>query len=106
MLSGIILLICSCHPDKELLPFSGIAPSKHTLLALSPDFSISVTGDTINRSYSCLRSGKEFLLTGILRVDGKAYRFLGGDSLRILPLAPLSNDSFGWSAKYSDLFPG
>lgn len=32
--------------------------------------------------------------------------FSGGDSLRILPLAPLSNDSFGWSAKYSYLFPG
>lgn len=106
MISGIILLICSCHPDRELLPFSGIAPSKHTLLALSPDFSISVTGDTINRSYPRLRSGKEFPMTGILRVDGKAYRFLGGDSLRILSLALLSNDSLGWSAKYSYLFPG
>lgn len=47
-----------------------------------------------------------FPLTGILKVDGKSYRFLGGDSLRISSLAPLSNENLGWQGKYSYLFPG
>lgn len=105
MLSGIMAFICacSCHQDGNFSLFSGTVPSEHTLLALAPDFSISVTGDTINKCYPRLRSGKIFPITGILRVDGKAYRFMGGDSMRISPLVPLSDDSLGWQGKYSYL---
>ena len=53
-------------------------------------------GDTLNKSYPKLRTGKVFPITGVLCVDGKAYRFMGSDSLRIFSLAPLSNDSIGW----------
>lgn len=108
MLSGIMVLICacSCHQDGNFSLFSSTVPSEHTLLALAPDFSISVTGDTINKCYPRLRSGKIFPITGILRVDGKSYRFMGGDSMRISSLVPLSDDSLGWQGKYSYLFPG
>ena len=46
-----------------------------------------------------MRTGKVFPITGVLCVDGKAYRFMGSDSLRIFSLAPLSNDSIGWEGK-------
>ncbi|WP_303330925.1 DUF4964 domain-containing protein, partial [Bacteroides acidifaciens] len=94
---GIISLVyaCSC-PDEKISHLSAIAPSRHTLLAVTPSLSLQLTGDTLNKSYPQLRTGEAFPITGILRVDGILYRFMGGDSLRISPLAPLSEDTVGW----------
>ncbi|WP_290086912.1 DUF4964 domain-containing protein, partial [Bacteroides caecimuris] len=81
---GIISLVyaCSC-PDEKISHLSVIAPSRHTLLAVTPSLSLQLTGDTLNKSYPQLRTGEAFPITGILRVDGILYRFMGGDSLRI-----------------------
>ena len=107
LFSGIISLICACsYSGKKVCPPFDISFSGHTLLAIAPGFTIKATEDTLNKTYPCLRSGKMFPLTGILKVDGKSYRFLGGDSLRISSLAPLSNENLGWQGKYSYLFPG
>lgn len=107
LLSVIVSLITACYDSgKVMVPLSGIHPYEHTLLTITPDFAIKTIGDTLNKSYLQLRTGKIFPMTGILRVDGKAYRFIGGDSLRIHSIASLSNDSLGWSGKYSYLFPG
>lgn len=103
---GIIPLICACsYSGKEIQTSFDRPISGHTLLALTPDFTIKVTEDTLNKAYPCLRSGKRLPLIGILKVDDKSYRFLGGDSLRISSLAPLSNEKTGWLGKYSYLFP-
>lgn len=107
LLSGIISLIYACsYSDKRVYSSSDIPFFGHTLLAMAPDFTIKVTEDTLNKTYPCLRSGKIFPVTGILKVDGKSYRFLGGDSLRISSLASLSDGNLGWQGKYSYLFPG
>ena len=101
ILLGIIFLLSAClHTEQEVAPSISITPDEHTLLAITPDFSIKMTGDTLNKHYLRLKYGKVFPVTGILRIDGRAYRFMGGDSLRISSIAPLANDSFGWSGKY------
>lgn len=104
---GIISLIYACsYSDKRVCSSSDIPFSGHTLLTIAPDFTIKVTEDTLNKTYPFLRSGKILPVTGILKVDGEFYRFLGGDSLRISSLAPLSDENLGWQGKYSYLFPG
>lgn len=106
ILLGIIFLLSACfYSKKEVKSSISIDPIEHTLLAIAPDFSIKIAGDTLNKHYLQLKSGKTFPMIGILRVDGKDYRFMGGDSLRISSIAPLANDSIGWSGKYSYLFP-
>lgn len=108
LLSGIISLIYACsYSDKRVYSSSDIPFFGHTLLAIAPDFTIKVTEeDNLNTTYPYLRSGKIFPVTGILKVDGKSYRFMGGDSLRVSSLASLSDGNFGWQGKYSYLFPG
>lgn len=107
VISGIISLIYACsYSEEKISHLSGIVPSRHTLLAVTPSLSLQLTGDTLNKSYPQLKTGKAFPITGILRVDGILYRFMGGDSLRISPLASLSEDTVGWTGKYSFLFPG
>lgn len=107
LFSGIIPLIYACsYSDKRVFPSSDIPFFGHTLLAITPDFAIKFTEDTLNKTYPCLRTGKIFPVTGILKVDGKSYRFMGGDSLRVSSLASLSDGNLGWQGKYSYLFPG
>ena len=68
LFSGIISLICACsYSGKKVCPPFDISFSGHTLLAIAPGFTIKATEDTLNKTYPCLRSGKMFPLTGILK---------------------------------------
>lgn len=106
---GISLALGACIRSVDApCVFSDICPPVHTLMALTPEFSLRTEGDGLPHHYVRYdKTGeKEFPMTGILRVDGKSYRFMGNDSLRIVPLASLSNEDCGWNAKFSYLYPG
>lgn len=104
---GIILLnifLVACHlSKKDWIPID--APW-HVLMTLAPDFTIRTVGTTLNNQYLQLNGNDIFPMTGILRVDDKSYRFMGGDSIRIEPLFPLSEYSCGWNGRHTYLYPG
>lgn len=102
----IIFSICACcnhGEENEVIPIC--ISSNHSLMALTPDFSIQTVGSALHTKYPKLAKDKEFPMIGVLKVNGKSYRFMGGDSLRPFPIVPLSTNDCGWPAKYSYLHP-
>lgn len=107
---GLLLLAfiqsCACPDENKPSYTEKVHAAEYPLFTITPDFSINSIGDTLYKQYPRFRNGKEFPLSGTLEVDGKAYRFMGGDSLRAQMIAPTSADGSGWSGKYTFLYPG
>lgn len=103
-----VILVCACSYIIETgnIPRRIHTTVSHTLVALTPEFSLQSPEMAIHKQYLLRNENSYFPIIGILRVDGKSYRFIGGDSLRIIPLLSLSDDICGWPAKYSFLYPG
>jgi hypothetical protein len=69
------LLLASALAGQELPP---LRPPAAPLVAHDPYFSIWSFADTLSDAATRHWTGSEQALTGLLRVDGAAYRFLGG----------------------------
>lgn len=70
------LLICLASSQLS----AGLRPPSIPLVAHDPYFSIWSNADAINGDVTRHWTGAEHPLTGIVRIDGKAFRYLGGNT--------------------------
>lgn len=105
LLLNLVLSCCNTN-ESEPLCSEPLHASHYPLITITPDFNIQMEDDTLFKRYPRFQDGKDFPFTGVLQVDGKFYRFMGGDSQRPKILAPFSYDGDGWVGKYTYVYPG
>lgn len=96
-----VLTIFSIHAD---VPVSHLRAPAYPLITIDPY--ISAWSHTDNLYDDDVRhwTGEKHTLTGVIRVDGKVYRFMGDETK---PMKPLLNDARHekWRAKYTTSVP-
>ncbi len=86
------------HTSDLRLPSTPIVVS-------DPYFSIWSPTDELNDSFTEHWSSATKPLLGVLRVDGRCYRFLGKERGRAVQAAPMA-DAGGWEGRYTSGTPG
>ncbi len=96
-----VLATVSCQESGavEVIPNSLRAPA-YPLVTIDPYTSAWSTTDCLNESSVKHWTGKDYPLIGALKVDGKAYRFMGVEDVELLPVVPTSYQG-GWKGKYT-----
>ncbi len=89
-----------------LIPFSQVtkAPA-YPLITHDPYFSIWSFGDKLNESATRHWTGKDHSIVGIIRVDGKAYNFLGLPEMPEKNILP-AGESIPYDCKFTAEDPG
>jgi hypothetical protein len=108
MLSFLLLFLAfSCsHNEPAQLPHrkSELRAPAYPVIMIDPHISAWSMTDTLHCQSLKHWSGKEFPLTGAIRIDGEVFRFLGTDNIIPEILAGISTDS-EWKGKYTFTAP-
>ncbi len=104
MRKTILLLVVALLSDVALKAQQHFRPPAYPLITADPYFSIWSFNDTLNDASTVHWTSKDNSLQGIIRVDGKAYYFLGEPVTSYKTILPLTGNSGKW--KYSLSQPG
>ena len=96
-LAGLLLKSSAQSPQR-------MAPA-YPLLTHDPYFSVWSFTDGLNTSATRHWTGANQSLTGLLKVDGKVYRFLGGQEESFQTVLPASDEK-AYTASYLESAPG
>ncbi|WP_269685017.1 glutaminase family protein [Flavobacterium lacustre] len=98
LIIAIVLIISNKSNAQELR-----APA-YPLVTHTPYQSIWSVGNELNGTATQHWTGTDHSLTGLVKVDGKIYRFLGNQSINYKTVLP-TTDEEEYTAKYSELAP-
>jgi hypothetical protein len=88
-----------------LIQAQSLRPPAYPLVTHDPYFSIWSTTDKLTESPTRHWTGRTQSLEGVIRVDGKAYQFLGAVPVTYQPILP-TGESEPYTAQYTFANPG
>jgi hypothetical protein len=94
-----ILIACACTEQTEPRISSRLRAPAYPLITIDTYTNAWLFGDTLYNKQLSHWTGIDFPLLGVIRVDGKAFRFMGMESKLFKPLEK-TGESEGWQAKY------
>jgi hypothetical protein len=94
-----ILIACACTEQDEPRISSRLRAPAYPLINIDTYTNAWLFGDTLYSKQLSHWTGMEFPLLGVIRVDGKLFRFMGVESKLFKPLEKTSG-SGGWPARY------
>jgi hypothetical protein len=106
-LTIIILLFAACDKKANDIVAYNISISegqKIPIIMIDPNINAWSMTPTLYGSHLQHPDGEELPLVGIIRVDGKSYRFMGSSELPDKDLAGMSSDA-DWYGKYTFIKP-
>ncbi|WP_312191731.1 DUF4964 domain-containing protein, partial [Sphingobacterium sp.] len=96
--TAIVCQSVSSFAQKQVLKNDLRAPA-YPLVTIDPNTSAWSYSNELNADVVRHWTGKSFPLLGVLKVDGKSYRFLGKEEAELLPLARMGEHA-AWAGSY------
>ena len=104
LLAGFFMLSSCKSTDKQTAIKSDLRAPAYPLITIDPYTSAWSTTDNLYDSSVKHWTGKDFPFLGVLKVDGKAYRFMGKETPDMEIIVPTSEMS-DWEGKYATAQP-
>ncbi len=99
-IAGLLLLSCFFL----LVRGQDFRPPAYPLVTHDPYFSIWSETDQLNASVTKHWTGADHSLVGLIKVDGKIYRFLGSTDKAFVTILPAADES-GYATRYTETAP-
>ncbi len=98
-LSLFIIFIASCNKNMEYKVINTLRAPAYPLISIDPYTNGWLFGDRLYEHEVNHWTGKEFPLTGAIRVDGEVYRFMGTEYIHTNPIVPMATQE-SWEGYY------
>lgn len=94
------MVFSSCKEKEQPIVKNDLRAPAYPLITIDPYTSGWSFGDYLYESPVKHWTGKDFPLTGVIKVDGETFRFMGMEEIEFQPIVP-SSEQGKWEGKYT-----